>query len=116
MITLPFPVSTNQYYRCVNGRVLISAKGRKYRHLVAQAIVWQNVRCYGTQRLSVSILMYPPDKRRRDLDNFCGKALLDAMQHALIYDDDSQIDELKITRGPPSKDARVEIPLLEIGT
>lgn len=42
--------------------------------------------------------MCPPDKRKRDLDNVC-KATLDALQHARLFDDDAQIDELHVERG-----------------
>lgn len=49
------------------------------------------------ERLSLTIDAYPPDRRKRDLDNIL-KSLLDALQHAGIYSDDSQIDILKISR------------------
>jgi crossover junction endodeoxyribonuclease RusA len=39
-----------------------------------------------------------PDRYRRDLDNVC-KAMLDALGHAGVYQDDSQIDRLEIVRG-----------------
>lgn len=50
-----------------------------------------------TERLAVRIQAYPPRHGRRDLDNLL-KALLDAMQDAGIYEDDSQIDYLAIER------------------
>jgi len=53
-------------------------------------------------RLAVDIYVNPPDKRKRDLDNI-PKALLDALTHAGIWEDDSQIDQLTITRGPVIK-------------
>lgn len=46
----------------------------------------------------MTLLVCVPDKRKRDLDNVA-KATLDALQHAGLYDDDSQIDELRIVRG-----------------
>jgi len=39
---------------------------------------------------------FPPDRRRRDLDNLL-KSVLDALEHAGLYADDSQID-LLVTR------------------
>ena len=47
--------------------------------------------------VAVSIDAYPPDKRRRDLDNI-QKALLDALVHADVIEDDSLIDALSIQR------------------
>ena len=40
--------------------------------------------------LMVEIIIYPPDKRKRDMDNI-KKALFDALQNAGLYKDDCQI-------------------------
>jgi len=95
--TLPFPPSVNHYYRHVGARVLISSEGRKYREAVWLAVLEQGRKKHDG-RLYVEILVNAPDKRRRDLDNLL-KGLLDALQHAGLYEDDSQIDKLTITRG-----------------
>lgn len=50
-------------------------------------------------RLQVCIEAVPPDARARDLDNV-QKALLDALAKAGVYDNDSQIDDLRIRRYP----------------
>jgi len=47
--------------------------------------------------LTVWIDVYPPDRRRRDLDNII-KSLLDALEHGDAYHDDSQIDSLFVQR------------------
>jgi crossover junction endodeoxyribonuclease RusA len=46
----------------------------------------------------VHVTAHPPDRRRRDLDNAM-KALLDALGHGGVYEDDGQIDRLEIERG-----------------
>lgn len=61
-------------------------------------------------RLAVVVDLYPPDKRRRDVDNIC-KALLDAMQHAGVYEDDSQIDDLHIRRRDVVPPGRVVVQI-----
>ena len=66
-----------------------------------------------TGRIKMSILVCPPDARRRDLDNVC-KATLDALQKANVYDDDSQIDRLEIVRGNKSVGGFLVIELEEI--
>jgi crossover junction endodeoxyribonuclease RusA len=100
---VPFPPSVNQYWRAVPMgracRVLISRRGRKYRADVGAVLA----RTYNgftplDQRLRVQLVLYPPDKRKRDLDNYL-KALLDALTHANVWVDDAQIDELTIRRG-----------------
>jgi crossover junction endodeoxyribonuclease RusA len=41
------------------------------------------------------VLAYPPDHRRRDLDNLA-KAILDALQHAGVYGNDCQVKLLTL--------------------
>ncbi len=59
------------------------------------------------ERIRVRVDAFPPDKRKRDLDNIF-KALLDALQWCKVFSDDSQIDELIITR-QPSIEGRVVV-------
>lgn len=98
-IVLPFPPSTNTYYRNVAGRTLISAKGREFRRAVADAVLLQRRGASLTDPLNVTVTLFPPDRRKRDLDNVGGKALLDAMQHAGVYADDCQIKRLVLQWG-----------------
>lgn len=94
-IKLPYPPSLNTYYRNWRGRTVIAAQGLKFRRDVAAATEGVQ-KLHG--RIRLTLLVCPPDKRKRDLDNVC-KATLDALQHAGLYEDDSQIDELRIVRG-----------------
>ncbi len=109
-LTLPWPPSVNRYWRAVSGRVLISRNGRAYRTLVGQIVACSDARRLGSARLAVVIVACPPDRRRRDLDNTL-KATLDALSHAGLFDDDEQIDDLRITRGPAQKPGCLEITL-----
>lgn len=52
---------------------------------------------FGAARLAVTIDAYPPDNRRRDIDNL-PKSVLDALQHAGVFDDDAQVDRLTVER------------------
>lgn len=111
VLTLPFPPSVNTYYRSPGGSraVLISKKGRIYRTNVLAAS-W-GCPTFGEARLEVNIDLYPPDQRKRDLDNYV-KAMWDAMKHAGIFADDSQIDEFSVKRcavTPKFGEAVVEI-------
>lgn len=96
-LSLPYPPSVNTYYRHITkgklaGRTLISEKGREYRETVkAQIGAVDALR----GRLALSIVLYPPDRRRRDIDNVL-KALLDSLTHAGVWEDDSQIKSLSI--------------------
>jgi crossover junction endodeoxyribonuclease RusA len=101
-LSLPWPPSVNTYWRNVSkgrlsGRVLISEAGRKYRKDVSSLIGAFGMRKALSCELSVSIIAYPPDRRRRDLDNIL-KSLLDSCTHAGLWLDDSQISRLTISR------------------
>ena len=99
MIVMPWPPTTNSYWRTVGGRMLISKRGREYRKAVAEMAAADGWPKFGGVRLTVKIEAWMPDRRRRDLDNLL-KSMLDSLTHAGVWDDDSQIDQLAIWRGP----------------
>ena len=98
-VSLPWPPTVNTYWRhAVKGGVAmiyVSKEGQIYRTAVmGQTALTKKLH---TGRLRVEIEAYPPDKRKRDLDNIL-KSLLDALTYAGIWEDDSQIDDLRIYR------------------
>lgn len=110
---LPFPPSLNTYRACVRNRLITSKKGREYKKEVVQCMKDLGLEGEGLVcRLNVSIILYPPCKRKRDLDNY-NKALLDGISESGFWEDDSQIDTLKIVRGEKVKGGKVRILVLE---
>ena len=107
-LVLPWPPTVNTYYRNVNGKTLISEKGRQYRAAVADQVLIQRGAKQFAGRLAVAIVAHVPDQRRRDLDNLL-KSTLDAMTHAGVWLDDEQIDDVRITRGPIGGMLRVTV-------
>lgn len=98
-LTLPFPPSVNHYWRHISkgklaGRVLISEEGRKYRDAVTDLAVEGRYTSL-TGDLVVEIEVFMPDRRRRDLDNL-PKAIFDALTHAGVWQDDSQIVDFRV--------------------
>jgi crossover junction endodeoxyribonuclease RusA len=93
-ITLPWPPSVNTYYRTYKNRTILSETARRYKKAACLAIatIIKTPPMY-TGRLEVELHLAPPDRRRRDIDNY-GKATLDALQAAGIFKDDGQIDRL----------------------
>ena len=65
-------------------------------------------------RIEVYIDAYPPDKRKRDIDNIL-KPILDCLTDAAIWDDDSQVDVLRIRRMEIAKPGYVRVYISEIG-
>lgn len=89
-----YPPSVNTYYRANGNRRFITKRGVDFRVEVSDRVDALNLPTLA-QELEVFVALYPPDKRRRDVDNGM-KALLDAMEHAGVYQDDSQIKMLTI--------------------
>lgn len=99
VLVLPFPPSVNGYWRAVGGRNILSARGRAYRDAALAVIAAQPHRRFpATAHLSVHITLHAPTQQKRDVDNYC-KGALDALTHAGVFADDSQIDTLTVTRG-----------------
>lgn len=109
IFTLPYPPSVNHIWRhvVIRGvvRTLLSAEGRKYRVAAREGITGEPL----TGRLAVRVIVYPPDRRKRDLDNVLKS--LDALSQEInkktgkvvfpgVWLDDSQIDILHVVRGP----------------
>lgn len=102
-ISLPYPPTVNHYYgHSKSGRVYLREAGKQYRKDVATVVAMSKRKRFEGARVAVHAIIYAPDRRRRDLDN-TGKALFDSITHAGIWDDDSQIDDLRITRGKVMK-------------
>lgn len=98
-LALPWPPSVNHYYRHVGPRVLISKDGRKYRDAVASVARRSGIRRFDCP-VEAHIDLFPPDRRRRDLDNTL-KSTLDALTKAGAYEDDSLIRRLTVTMNEP---------------
>jgi crossover junction endodeoxyribonuclease RusA len=89
--------------------MVIGARGRAYRKAAIEAIGEQEVPVEGIGGLlKVELLAHPPDRRRRDLDNL-QKALLDAVVAAGVIEDDSNIDDLRVVRGPVFPGGKVQV-------
>jgi len=91
-LRLPFPPSLNHYYRLTvvgkHAQTYISAAGKAYRAEVIK--IWRRVGVTFNGRLAIKVVVVFPDRREYDLDGLW-KALLDSLEHAGAYENDSQI-------------------------
>lgn len=103
------PQSTNHLYRHRGHLVYMTAEGRALK----ESYIWQIKSQYkGTPkkgRISLRLDLYFGDKRKRDIDNY-NKILLDSLT-GILYEDDSQIDFLTITKSRDINNPRIEISL-----
>lgn len=118
---LPYPPTVNTYYKKTRYGTRISEKGRKYRADILTEVEEQ----FGSMLtldtpLLVEVVLFPPDKRTRDLDN-CMKALLDALTEAGVWEDDALVAQLQIYRGEVLYSGKAAVyihdagPLLKVG-
>ena len=115
-LTLPFPPSVNHYYRRVGPRTLISREGREYRRVICATLApggGNGIRKLPAGgRIALAMDAFPPDRRRRDLDNLL-KCTQDSLAHADVFEDDSQIDLLVVARCDPVTGGKVVIRIDE---
>ena len=98
-LTLPLPPSVNTYWRKSPHGMYITQQGKDFRKEVAEIVAERRATKFGKARLFMAVRLCMRDRRPSDLDNRL-KALCDALEHAGVFDDDEQIDELLVLRGP----------------
>lgn len=113
-MTLPFPPTVNTYYTVARGRKILSKKGRQYKTNVTGLILESgHVNTSISGDLELTLVLVPPCRRKRDIDNYC-KALLDAITSAGVWGDDSQIKRLNIEMMGAEKPGRVSVSIRQI--
>ena len=116
-LQLPYPPTANHYWRKWNNRMVISKQGRAYRAEVCEllsAAGGNGIRKPPSGgRIALMMDAFPPDRRKRDLDNL-QKPLLDALQHAGVYEDDSQVDFLLSRRRDRRDGGRVVVTIVDM--
>ena len=119
-ITLPHPPSANAYWRHPNkgkfaGRSMLSAEARAYRNEAVLACRMQRVPELGSGPMRVVVKWSPPDRRKRDAENTL-KASMDALTHARVWEDDSQIIDLRILRREVTPGGKLEVEVTACDT
>ncbi|RLM13336.1 hypothetical protein BIY27_10720 [Gibbsiella quercinecans] len=113
---LGIAAGSDDHQRLVAGLgYVVSEKGRQFKaEAVAQVLEQLRRRPRSiTGTVSVSVVLCPPNKARRDLDNYF-KALFDAMTYAGVWLDDSQVKKIAAEWGPVTKGGKVELRISEV--
>lgn len=115
---LPLAPTVNNVWKhkAVGRRAMVymSKEGVEFRKKITQIIQEKSLHNLKLEsRLQVEIELLMPDKRKRDIDNFC-KSTLDALTHAGLWVDDSQIDILNVVRGDNVKGGLMHVLVREL--
>jgi crossover junction endodeoxyribonuclease RusA len=113
----PWPPTVNHYWRvqqvgALAGIPRLSQAAIDYRRNFANAVLVAGVgtRAGYTGAVTLELEAYPPDRRRRDLDNLL-KPLLDALVSSHLILDDAQVFDLRIRRGEVRERGAVTVAL-----
>jgi len=96
-LILPYPPSVNHYWRKWRNRMVISREGRAFRRHGRPLLGSGGQKPPFTGNIALAMDAFPPDRRRRDLDNLL-KSTQDSLAHAGVYEDDSLINLLVVRR------------------
>lgn len=106
--SLPWAPSVNHYYQRSKRSLFLSQRGRRFRDDVA-GILRPCSPIPESNYIEMKVDLFPPDKRKRDIDNNL-KALLDALENAGAYENDVQIISLSIVKhGSIGKPGRIDV-------
>lgn len=113
-ITIPFPPATgNMMWRHSGRKHYLTEKAKRYYFEVAHHVRAQGARFQLIGSLEVSVDVYPPDRRKRDLDNIW-KVVGDALTRAGVWEDDSMVHDLRLRKMPVDPNPRVVIRILSV--
>lgn len=128
-LTLPFPPSVNSYKKV--GKLVTTKSGKKYQQrfnspettryyyevwfLIKNKHAREGLKMFdrATIALEVHLDLYPPDKRKSDIDNRV-KICLDSLQRAGFIANDYQVARLVVTRCEPVSGGKVVVRVKEL--
>ena len=113
-LRLPFPPTVNHHYGFRGWQRYIKPQGQQFRAEVFAAVRELDLKPL-TGRLAVLVELFPDSRRRMDVMNR-EKPLCDALTHAGVWLDDSQIDDFRIVRREIVKGGAVRVVIDEIGS
>ncbi len=94
----PWPPSINSLYfqGKSHGQKFLSKKGKEYKQKLVELYANDDMEPI-TEPVMITIDLFPPDRRTRDIDNYI-KPLLDGLKFLEVLQDDSLIAELRVIK------------------
>jgi len=113
-IYLPWGPSVNDYYgRSKSGHVYLHARVKKVPVRRASSCErHEGSQVYNGQMVML-IELFPPSKIKYDIDNRC-KGILDALEHAGVYPDDSMIMDMRVLKRDKVKFGQIIVTITEL--
>ena len=112
-LLLPYPPSVNSYWGFRGSHRFLTKRANEFKELVLYKVMESKTKGFGKSRLSITVNLYPPDRRKRDIDNPI-KPLFDSLVNAKVMDDDSQIFELTVLRHEVIKGGLCQVTIEKI--
>lgn len=119
-LILPYPVSSNRYWRSFSyldkvtrkprAVVVLSQEAKTYKAEAGWRAKAAGLRAPLSGPVEVRAVLYPRDRRLIDLDNAL-KVALDAL-NGIAYEDDKQVCKITAERRAPHGEARLEVEIL----
>lgn len=114
ILRIDYPPSTNKIWRQAkaSGKAYLSDKAKQYYRDCSASIRHQldSVKTY-CRPVAILIDVYPPDQRKRDIDNLA-KPILDALVKGGVLTDDSYVHELRMRKRRHIKYGRVYVQIM----
>lgn len=119
-LSLPYPVSTNRYWRTFRGRQVVSAEAKTYKRHAAIMARQAGRRAVFDGPVVLRIVLRPRKPlragkglpRRLDLDNTL-KVAIDALQ-GVVFRDDRQLVDIRALVGEPVPGGGLDVQATEI--
>lgn len=107
-LALPYPPSINAYWLTSGRRKYISKRGVAFKLAVQDYVIEHCLPKLGGADIEMEVVLHPRSKKLMDIDN-CLKAILDSCQDAGIFDCDSQVQRLTVSRGEQIKNGGCQV-------
>ncbi len=116
---LSFPTSVNNWLKPLaipgtgKARMILTKSARSWKIQAIAELHAQGFMSFGKARLWCEVIAIMPDRRKRDVHNLL-KVLFDAAESAGLFDDDEQLDDTRIIRGPVENPGYIDFYLGEL--